>query len=166
MFFLRWYGVWFSGCRYLTFGPSVMLAADRYWYAILPGLIFLFLHAAEKFVEIYRKTAVTLITCICVFFAFQSFQQSQHWSNNAVLWEHTLAVNPESSVANHNMGITLYLSGKPRQAIKYLNKALSLSPYDQKCYYNLYQIFTKIGQHTLAQEALEKSRRPPPWKSH
>jgi tetratricopeptide (TPR) repeat protein len=146
--------------------PSVMLAADRYWYAILPGLIFLFLHAAEKFVEIYRKTAVTIITCICVFFAFQSFQQSQHWSNNAVLWEHTLAVNPESSVANHNMGITLYLSGKPRQAIKYLNKALSLSPYDQKCYYNLYQIFTKIGQHTLAQEALEKSRRPPPWKSH
>ena len=146
--------------------PSAMLAADRYWYAILPGLIFLFLHATREAVETYRKTSVALITCICIFYAFLSFHQSQLWINNAVLWEHSLAVNPDSSVSNHNMGITLYLNGKPKKAIEYLNKTLSLSPYDQKCYYNMYLIFTNLGQRSLAQEALEKSRRPPPWKSH
>lgn len=146
--------------------PSAMLSADRYWYAILPGLIFLVLQATRKVIENHSKTSVALMTCICLFFAFLSFQQSQRWSNNAVLWEHALTVNPESSVSNHNMGITLYLNGKPREAIEYLNKTLSLSPYDQKCYYNLYLIFTKLGQHSLAQEALEKSRRLPPWKSH
>jgi hypothetical protein len=146
--------------------PTVILAADRYYYAVLPGLIFLFLQATRKASEVYQRTYVATTVCTCVFFAFLSFQQAQHWKSNAALWEHSLSVNPESSGSNQNMGITLYLEGKPEQSVKYLYKALSLDPYAQLCYRNLAKVFTELGQRSLAQEAIENSRRPPPWERH
>ena len=62
------------------------------------------------------------------------------------------------------MGTVLYWEGKPEQSVKYFYKALSLDPYATRFYRNLAQVFIKLGQRSLAQEALEKSRRPPPWE--
>ena len=146
--------------------PKVILAADRYYYAVLPGLIILFLHATRKAFEVYQKTSVAITVCTCVFFAFLSFQQAQHWKSNAALSVHAFSVNPESARSNHNMGITLCYEGKLEQSVKYLYKTLSLNPYAQAGYRNLAKVFADLGQLSLAKEATEKSRRPPPWKNH
>jgi tetratricopeptide (TPR) repeat protein len=144
--------------------PAAALAADRYWYAILPGLIYLFLQATSTLFENHRKTTAATITCVCLVFAALSFQQSQHWQNNALLWQRAVTVSPESSVANHNMGVTLYLNGEVDPALEYLHKSLSLYPYKKIGYYNLSQIYTKLGRHSEALDAKHKMRLRPPWE--
>jgi tetratricopeptide (TPR) repeat protein len=98
-------------------------------------------------------------------FAALSFQQSQHWHNNALLWQRAVTVSPESSVANHNMGVTLYLNGQVEPALEYLHKSVSLYPYKTIAYYNLSQIYTKLGRHKEALDARNKMRLRPPWEN-
>ena len=146
--------------------PAAALAADRYWYAILPGLIYLFLQAIRPLFESHRKITAAIIVCLCLVFAAISFQQSQHWCTNALLWQRAVTVSPQSSVANHNMGVTLYLNGEVEPALEYLRKSVSLYPYKKIGFYNLSQIYTRLGRHSEALDAKHKMRLQPPWERH
>lgn len=143
--------------------PSVSLAADRYWYAILPGIVFLLIQATLHFWDQQRAITLTVSTCIIALLCVNSFQQSQHWKSNARLWKHAIKVNPGSSAANHNMGVTYYLNGNHELAIKHINKSLEIYPYKTIAYYNLWQIYTKLGRHYEAQKAKDKMNQRPPW---
>ena len=98
--------------------------------------------------------------------SFLSFQQSQYWKTGITLWEHAVSANPDSSRANHNLGVLLLLEGKPERSIEYFQKSVTLNPYFQGAYHNLARNLTQLGQRALAEEAAKKSLRPPPWQNH
>ena len=146
--------------------PAADLAADRYYYSIVPGLVFLFLHTTIKTFGAYKRTSISITVCVCIFMSSLSFQQSQYWKSGITLWEHAVSVNPESSRANHNLGVILLLEGNPERSIEYFYRSVTLNPYFQGGYHNLARNLTQLGQRSLAREAAEKSLRPPPWQSH
>lgn len=143
--------------------PSASLAADRYWYAILPGIVLLLIHSTIPFWDKYRTLTLTVFTGIIVILSSMSFQQSKYWKNNALLWQHAIKVNPGSSAANHNMGVTYYLNGDAELGIEYLRKSIEIYPYKTIAYYNLWQIYTELGMHDEAQKAKEKMNQRPRW---
>ena len=95
-----------------------------------------------------------------------SFQQSQYWKSSITLWEHAVSVNPESSRANHNLGVILLLEDNPERSIEYFYRSVTLNPYFQGGYHNLARNLTQLGQRSLAEKAAEQSLRLPPWQSH
>lgn len=144
--------------------PIASLAADRYWYAILPGITFLFIQALRYLWDRYPVATTVPLVCICLVFYGLSFQQSKLWKSNAILWEHALKVNPGSSAANHNMGVTHYFNGNPELAIVYLKRSTELYPYKTIAYYNLSQIYKQLGRYKEELEARSKMNLKPPWE--
>src|SRR5437867_6114169 len=116
-------------------GPQI--AADRYTYlaglgwAILGGAGLLSCWRSSR-----RSTpgtpATWLLTgiafCVVVGLGVLTWSQAKVWRDSERLWAHTLAIDPNSPLAQNNFGYELYRQGKLAEAIEHYRQALRLKP--------------------------------------
>src|SRR5947209_1851113 len=116
-------------------GPQI--AADRYTY--LAGLGWAILGGAGL-LSCWRSSrrsktgtpATWLLTgialCVVVGLGVLTWSQAKVWRDSERLWAHTLAIDPNSPLAQNNFGYELYRQGKLAEAIEHYRQALRLKP--------------------------------------
>jgi Tfp pilus assembly protein PilF len=105
--------------------------ADRYTYVPLIGL---FIMIAWGSCDIskrwhYRKIvlAVPTVILLCASMISTGFQV-RHWQNSTTLFEHTLDVTANNSMAHTNLGVVLAGQGKLDEAVAHYTQALRIKP--------------------------------------
>ncbi|MCX8119151.1 MAG: tetratricopeptide repeat protein, partial [Desulfobacterota bacterium] len=87
-------------------------------------------------------------------YSFLTIQQNKVWENSYTLWSDAVAKHPESNTANALMGVVYMDLGMDEEAIKYLEKAIQILPYDYQSRNNLGIVYGKIGEFEKAFQEL------------
>ena len=66
--------------------------------------------------------------CVVAGLGVLTWNQVQIWHDSERLWTYTVAIHPNSSLAQFSLGIVLSAQGKPTEAIEHYSKALSITP--------------------------------------
>ena len=78
--------------------------------------------------------------------------QTTHWYGTVSLFEHTLTVNPRSSVAHNNLGAAFYLQGRFAEAAEHYSASLKVAPDDAQVHDNLAAALDGLGRPAEADE--------------
>ena len=141
--------------------------ADRYAYFSLLGpamaVAFLMRHLTAERPESapavhHRLGFRSLVTAevACLLLALLCRTQVRHWSDTRELFNHTLAVNPDSMIAHRQLGFVMLLGEDPdeaEQAIAHYRASLKLHPEDGGALSNLGLLLTRQHRPGEAVEA-------------
>src|SRR5881296_534901 len=125
-------------------GPQI--AADRYTYLASLGWAIL-ASACLLFCWRIRRTSTTgtpttlpiagVAICVVAGLGVLTWNQVQIWHDSERLWTYTVAIHPNSSLAQFSLGIVLSAQGKPTEAIEHFQKGLQLRPDEPSAHTNL-----------------------------
>ncbi len=147
---------------YLNIIPISTLKADRYVFiaslsfTFLLGIVFEHLYAFrhKKFSEgFFKLLSTSLFVFLLVGYSYITIYQNTVWKNSYTLWSDAVVKNPDSNTANALMGVVYMELGKDRDALKYLEKAVQLLPYDYESHNNLGIVYGRVGEPEKALEA-------------
>jgi tetratricopeptide (TPR) repeat protein len=138
------------------------LVADHYEHIAIIGVIAL---ASAGFSNWHRHvwkkthwiTAVAFMTVAAL--TFLTWRQSGPYHDALTLYKSILDKNPESWIAQNNLGIALDKAGQPDEAIKYYREAMRLKPNYSEAHYNLGFALVKLGRFPEAIEEYEQALR-------
>jgi len=125
-------------------GPQI--AADRYTYlaglggAILAGAGLLSCWRTSRTSKTGTPTTLPIAgvaTCVVVGLGALTWNQAQVWHDSEKLWTHALARNPQSSIAENNLGVVRADQSKLAEAIEHYQRALQMRPDYADAYFNL-----------------------------
>ncbi|MGH7389091.1 MAG: tetratricopeptide repeat protein [Candidatus Rokuibacteriota bacterium] len=147
------------------------LAHDRYSYlsclgfaVLVGGGVGALLTAASRgsVRARFARIAVAAVAVWIVGLAVLTSYQVQTWRNTETLWWHAVASEPDCSICNGNVGAVLYRTGRPVEALGYLERALALRPDRTEPRYNLAASLLALGRPAEALEHLERlhAQRP------
>lgn len=103
--------------------------ADRYFYvAMLGPALAVALGLPRGAGGAIAKPAAGAAAVVLVVLAVLSHRQAAVWKDNLSLWSHAVLVQPESPLAQHNLGHFLLRAGRGAEAERHLRRALELSP--------------------------------------
>ena len=131
---------------YLNIIPISTLKADRYVfiasfsYIFLLGVAFDYLYAYrhKRFSQgFFKLLSVTLFLFLLAGYSFMTIRQNTLWENSYTLWSDAVEKHPESNTANALMGVVYMELAMDQDAIKHLEKAVQLVPYDYQSRNNL-----------------------------
>ena len=138
-------------------GPQ--LVADRYSYfscmswAVLLGAAFLYLLNSLD-ARLGRQSvliaALPVPGLVLIIFALMTWKQTQVWRDTRSLWNHVIAVAPQSSVAYYNLGRIVENEGQFPEGLEYYRRALSYNPLYADAHYNLARLLAKHGEQSEA----------------
>ena len=123
--------------------------ADRYTYLSQIGLSVALVWGVTDVSRSWRHrreilSAAAVLTIVVLSIA--AWMQTSYWADSEKIWGHTLAVAPNSNLAQASFGNALLSKGRAADAIPYYEKAIALRPDDAE------------GHNTLA-DALRRSGR-------
>jgi len=133
--------------------PIAYFVSEQYLYlasfswTLLAGIIFY---------KIYQKNQKFLIPLTIIFviltstYSYLTWSRNKDWQNDFTLWTATLARQPDSIKANHNLAFYYRHEKKYDLAKEHLQKVLSLNPE-----YSL--AYVSLGMISLEQEKLKKA---------
>jgi tetratricopeptide (TPR) repeat protein len=139
IFFFSFFFFFITILPYLNIIPISTLKADRYVfiasfsYIFLIGVLFeyLFSYQNKKFSNgFFKLLSVALFLFLLAGYSFMTIRQNTIWENSYTLWADAVEKHPESSTANALMGVVYMELAMDRDAIKHLEKAVRLVPYD------------------------------------
>jgi len=148
---------------FLNILPISTLLADRYVfiasfaYCFLLGIAFdkLYTYCHKKFTEgFFKVLSSALFLLLLSGYSFGTVYQNRIWENSYTLWSDAVAKYPESNTANALMGVVYMDLGLDEQAIKHLEKAIQILPYDYQSRNNLGIVYGKVGQFERAYQEL------------
>ena len=125
-------------------GPQI--AADRYTYlaslgwAILAGACLLFCWRISRTSTTGTPTTLPIAgvaICVVAGLGVLTWNQVHIWHDSERLWTYTVAIHPNSSLAQFSLGIVLSAQGKPTEAIEHFQKGLQLRPDEPSAHTNL-----------------------------
>jgi tetratricopeptide (TPR) repeat protein len=140
---------------YLNIIPISTLLADRYVfiasfsYVFLLGIVFdlLYVWRHRRFSEgFFKFLSVALFLFLLAGDSFMTIQQNKIWENSYTLWADAVEKHPESSAANALMGVVYMELGMNQDAVKYLEKAVQLLPYDYLSRNNLGIVYGRLNE--------------------
>src|SRR5437773_733505 len=138
----------------LQSGPQI--AADRYTY--LAGLGWASL-AGAGLLSTWRRWPPFVLTGLAVVLlsglGTLSWNQVEVWHDSEKLWNHALAIDPKTSMAQFGLGRVLADQGKPAEAIEHYRQALNIKPDYGAAHYNWGVV---LGQQGKPAEAIEHYR--------
>jgi len=141
-------------------GPQI--AADRYTYlaglawAILAGASLLSCWRATRFLVAAPALGVLLGLGVL------TWNQVQVWHDRERLWTHALALDPQSSIAGHNLGIVRADQGKLAEAIEHYRRALQIRPEYASAHNNWGAALAQQGKLAEASEHFRQALRIEP----
>ncbi len=140
---------------YLNIIPISTLKADRYVfiasfsYILLLGVAFDYLYAYQhkRFSQgFFKLLSVTLFLFLLTGYSFMTIRQNTLWQNSYTLWADAVEKHPESNTANALMGVVYMDLRMDQDAIKHLEKAVQLVPYDYQSRNNLGIVYGRSGE--------------------
>ena len=146
IFFFSFFFFFITILPYLNIIPISTLKADRYVfiasfsYMFVLGIAFDYIYAYQhkKFSEgFFKLLSVVIFASLLAGYSFMTIRQNTLWENSYTLWADAVEKNPESNTANALMGVVYMELGMDRDAIKHLEKAVRLLPYDYQSRNNL-----------------------------
>jgi hypothetical protein len=128
---------------------SISTVADRYLYMSILGPAL----ALGVVVNNYYSTSLKILSIlvISVFGVLSAFQVAK-WENTITITSHTLEKNPNSFMANLNLGVGLIEYGRFEDAIAYYKRALEIEPGSKMAYYNMGIAYASLNNQTKAME--------------
>jgi protein O-mannosyl-transferase len=138
-------------------GPQ--LVADRYsylscmsWAILAAGGFFHLWQSADRRPARRRVLIATSVIVIAVLIGLGeiAIKQTRVWHDTRTLWQHVIAVAPQSSIAYYNLGRMLEDENKPKDALAYYNYALTINPAYADAHYNLARLLAKQGLQVQA----------------
>ena len=127
---------WFLG----TLVPMIGLVqvgaaamADRYAYLPFIGLFIMLAWGLPEWSRQRHLKAVWLAApalALLLAFSIVSRRQLAYWSNNVLLWSHTIQVTHDNFVAEDNLGGALILLGRFDEAMPHFQAAVKINPWD------------------------------------
>ena len=145
-------------------GPQ--LVADRYnylpslsWALLIAGGLFFYWPSAtdknrNRDWRIVTGCSISVGTLFVL--AVLTWRQIGVWQDTRTLWEHVLAVTPDSSIAHYNLAKTSETEGRAEQAVQLYNRAVTLNPGYADAHHNLARLLARSGQQ---EEAIGHYRR-------
>lgn len=152
-------------CGLSQAGPQAM--ADRYTYfATLPLAALAGAGCAVLFARC-RPSPVLLAPLLFLMslLGVATFRQTTHWRDGESLWRRALAVNPESFMANYNLGEALAQMHRFAEAIPCYRRSLELKPGQGRVLAGIALAHFFLGERPQALQALEAISRDadPGW---
>jgi protein O-mannosyl-transferase len=148
---------------YLNIIPISTLLADRYVfiasfsYCLLMGIGFerLYTLRLARFSDGFLKLlSVSLFLFLLVGYSFMTIQQNRIWENSYTLWADAVEKNPNSNTANAMMGIVYMGLAMDEKAVKFLERAVEILPYDYQSRNNLGIVYGRLDQPEKALKEL------------
>jgi tetratricopeptide (TPR) repeat protein len=127
---------WFLGMLVPMLGivqVGIQGMADRYAYLSVLGIFIMVCWGMADWAGQKRLPANLLpgvSTMILLALALVARHQINYWSNNEVLWSHTLQVTDANWLAEDELGGLLAMQGRVREAMPHFYKAIALNPTD------------------------------------
>ena len=122
--------------------------ADRFCYhasfailALWGACVYKYKDRLVQHKSLQKWIVITFFLVICVL----TYRQSSLYRNELLLWQDTMAKNPNSVIVQNNLGSIYGKRGYPDKAIFHLRRSLELEP-TAKSYYNLGIAYANIGQ--------------------
>src|SRR5207302_3924053 len=145
------------------FQIGLQIAADRYTYlaglgwAILAGAGLLSCWRTPRSSKAGTPTTLPIAgVAICVVgLGGLTWNQVQIWHDSERLWTHALALDPQSSIAENNLGVVRADQSKLAEAIEHYQRALQIKPEYAQAYNNWGHALARQGKLT---EAVERYR--------
>ncbi len=140
---------------YLNIIPISTLLADRYVfiasfsYAFMLGILFdgLYRYRHMRFSEgFFKLLSITLFLFLLTVYSLMTVRQNKIWENSNTLWADAVEKNPGSNTANALMGVVYMELGMDKDAVKYLDKAVQLLPYDYQSRNNLAIVYGRLNE--------------------
>jgi tetratricopeptide (TPR) repeat protein len=179
IFSLRWTNVIFfsffffviSILPYLNIIPISTLLADRYVfiasfsYCFLLGIVFdkLYIYTNRRFSKgFFKLLAIALLLFMLACYSLMTIRQNKIWENSYTLWADAVEKYPDSNLANALMGVVYIELAMDQNAVKYLEKAIQLLPYDYQSRNNLAIVYGRLDEpeKALQQFATAMQLRP------
>ena len=156
---------------YLNIVPISTILADRYLfiasfsYCFLLGVGFdrLCEFRLTRFSEGFPKLlAMTLFLFLLVGYSLMTIRQNTIWQNSLTLWADAVEKSPKSNTANALMGVVCMDLGMDEEAVKYLERAVEILPYDYQSRNNLGIVYGRSGEpeKALREFAMAMRLRP------
>ena len=148
---------------YLNILPISTLLADRYLfiasfsYCLLLGVVF------DKFYHLkltpfsegfFKLLSISIFLFLLAGYSFMTIQRNRVWENSYTLWADAVEKNPRSNTANALMGVVYMDLGMDEEALKYLEKAVQILPYDYQSRNNLGLVYGRLGEPEKALKEL------------
>lgn len=149
---------------------SQQIAADRYSYLAVMPLMILFAGVLLKLIELTRLRArispVVLVGAMGLaigLMARTTRRQTLVWNDSASLWRAVLAIDPDCTVADCNLGAALLSQGDFGAASRHLSRAIERDADFAWAYSNFGVILLQAGRFEDAVVAFEQALavRPP-----
>ena len=148
---------------YLNIIPISTLVADRYVfiasfsYCFLLGVAFdrFYRFKARRFSEEFFKvlSAALFLLLLCGY-SYMTVQQNKIWENSYTLWADAVEKQPDSNTANSLMGVVFMELGMNEEALKHLQQAVQLLPYDYESRNNLGIVYGRLNEPEKAVQEL------------
>jgi len=136
--------------------------ADHWQYPAVPAI------AAAVVLLLYRwrpdrslPTGATVgLVCALAVFTGLSRARAERYQNPTLIWEHTLAINPNGWLPNNNYGYQLEHENRFDAALVHYQRAAAADPDKIETLFNLGRLYRKLGDDERAEavllEALER----------
>jgi protein O-mannosyl-transferase len=124
------------------------IIADRYSYISSVGILFIAGVLADDLItnfSRYRITAKGLVLSCTVVLSLMTYQRNRLWKNPELLFRQALSVYQDSDIILNTLATQEIGSGKFREAIVHLDKAILVSPDYSDAFYNRGLVNGKIG---------------------
>lgn len=166
--FLLFGGTLFPVLGFVNVYPFVFsYVADHFQYL---ASLSLFALAAAAFVTAGRRGrfgprwrgAQAIAVAVLVSFGALTWRQSKEYVDSITLYRATLARNPDSWVAHHNLASELAARGAPGEALPHARRAVELKPDFPEALNNLADNLTRTGRAAEALPLLEQALQVQP----
>lgn len=136
--------------------------ADHFQYLASLSLFALaasgFVTAARRgWLQVPWRAAQAIAAGVIVTLGVLSWQQSKHYVDSITLYRATLARNPDSWVAHHNLALELANRGAPSEALPHAQRAVDLKPDFPEALNNLADTLARTGRATEALPLVERA---------
>jgi tetratricopeptide (TPR) repeat protein len=114
--------------------------ADHYQYVASIGLIALAAGGLFNWISKNRSRSSLAWTCcgvLLLLLCWRTSVQCAAYTNSETLWRDTLAKNPESWMAHHNLAMDLQDAGRIDEAMEHYRAAIELNPKHYRAHNNL-----------------------------
>jgi Tfp pilus assembly protein PilF len=144
-------------------GPQFV--ADRYSYlsclgfAVLAGGGLLALARSDFF----GRRASPAVACamaagVLLAFGVMTWRQTLVWRNTETLWAHVAKISMDGWIPNYNYGTHLLQTGRPFEAVSYLQRAANIHPRHSLIWLNLGRALVRTDRLDEARAAFEQAR--------
>jgi len=132
---------------------------------LMSGVVFdrFYVYQHKRFSEgFFKLLSIAVFLFLLACYSFMTIRQNTIWQNSYTLWTDAVEKHPESNTANALMGVVYMELAMDREAVRHLEKAVQLLPYDYQSRNNLGIVYGRLDEpeKALKEYATAISLRP------